>query len=58
MTAQDFKAWRTRIGWTQQKAADELGVCRKSIILYECRGQRIPVKIELACQALEARQRG
>lgn len=60
MTHEDLKAWRTRMGWTQKRAADELGL---SLVWYQQieRGTRYatgePALIErrtyLACMALE-----
>lgn len=60
MTGQELKEWRTRMGWIQQKAADELGITRAWYQQME-KGKRAvtnePVTIErrtyLACMALE-----
>lgn len=57
MTPEQFKSWRKHMGWSQQEAADHLGVSKGSIQLYE-RGERegrpveIPKTVELACAAL------
>jgi transcriptional regulator with XRE-family HTH domain len=59
MTPEQFKAWRTTLGLTQQDAADKLGISRGSVQLYE-RGQRhedgraveIPPAIIYACDSL------
>ncbi|MCS0501607.1 helix-turn-helix domain-containing protein [Ancylobacter mangrovi] len=59
MTPDDFKAWRSIMGYSQTKAAEELGISKSSIELYE-RGTRrdngeaviVPLSIALACTAL------
>lgn len=59
MTADDFKAWRTRMNYTRPAAAEALGLSRQTIENYE-RGQRledgrpvvIPRSIALACAAI------
>jgi len=61
MTKEQFKAWRKKMGFTQQQAADALGLYRLTIINYE-RGTRpennlevkIPRSIALACAAVQA----
>jgi len=61
MNKENFKAWRKKMGFTQQQAADALGLYRLTIINYE-RGTRaennldvkIPKSIALACSALAA----
>jgi len=61
MNNEQFKAWRKRMNFTQQQAADALGLYRMTIINYE-RGHRyednrpvpIPRTVALACAALEA----
>jgi len=61
MKTEQFKAWRKKMGFTQQQAADALGVYARTITNYE-RGQRyedgrevkIPESIALACSALYA----
>ncbi|ESX06781.1 hypothetical protein X769_09005 [Mesorhizobium sp. LSJC268A00] len=63
MTPEEFKAWRSDLGFSQQQAADALGISRGSVENYE-RGERrednrpveIPRSIGLACQALALRQ--
>lgn len=52
-TAATFKAWRLRMGLTQQQAADELNRSRMQISNYEAGRDPIPREIELACAALE-----
>ncbi len=47
--------WRKRMGWTQKKAAYELGYERTSTISHMETGKIKPTKrIELACKYLEA----
>lgn len=61
MTPDDFKAWRNRMDFTQQQAADALGLSRDTIANYE-RGSRrednrlveIPRVVALACAAVIA----
>jgi len=65
MTAEELKLWRQRMGWIQQKAADELGVTKTTYQALE-RGTSFatgkPVKIDkrtiLACTALEHSMKG
>lgn len=59
MTPDDFKAWRRAMGFSQQAAADELGISKGSVELYETGKRRddgrpvaIPKAVELACAAL------
>jgi DNA-binding XRE family transcriptional regulator len=58
MTARQFKNWRKRMGWTQPRAAEELGRTKRQIIYYETGEQEIPKAIELACKYLEERSNG
>ena len=59
LTPEQFKAWRTRMGWSQEHAAQRLGIGKSTVQLYE-RGHRaedrrlieIPLNIALACIAL------
>lgn len=60
MTGSEFRAWRKRLGWTQQQAAEALGISVSQIIDYESGSKRgtdraapIPRVVALACQALE-----
>ena len=57
MTPSSFKSWRESLGFSQQAAADALGLSKGSIELYE-RGSRredgrpvvIPTTVQLACE--------
>jgi len=61
MTNEQFKAWRKKMNFTLQQAADALGLYARTISNYE-RGARyedgrevkIPRSIALACAAVEA----
>jgi len=61
MNNEQFKAWRKKMNFTQQQAADVLGLYARTISNYE-RGARyedgsavkIPKSIALACSALAA----
>ena len=52
MTPGEFKAWRTRLGLKQNKAAEMLGLHRRSIHDYEGAKREIPKAISLACAAI------
>lgn len=61
MDAHDFKAWRKRLGYTLDGAAEALGMSRSAIINYEAGVRRdsgepvvIPKVVALACAAVEA----
>lgn len=59
MTPNDFKAWRLARGFSQQEAAERLGISRGSVENYE-RGHRredhrpveIPLPVERSCQVV------
>lgn len=60
MTAQEFKLWRDRLGWTQRRAADALGLSLSTVKNYELgrrRGEEepsaVPRVVELACRFIE-----
>ncbi|HJU20759.1 MAG TPA: helix-turn-helix transcriptional regulator [Stellaceae bacterium] len=53
----DFRAWRERMGWTQEQAAAALDLSRRSIIGYEQGSQPIPRTVALACWALTVAHR-
>ena len=63
MTGAEMRALRTKLGWSQQRLASELGMSVSRIVDYErgtARGTGRPVVIprvvELALQALETRE--
>lgn len=58
MTPDNIKSWRARLGLSQRKAADAIGVGERMYIYYE-QGQReggraveIPRTVALACAAV------
>lgn len=53
MTHTELKAWRARMGWTQKKAAQELGFDQRTLRNYEQGKNQIPHAVALACQWLE-----
>lgn len=53
-----MKEWRAKMGWTQQKTADELGYQRPSTIGQMESGVLLPSKrVILACLYLENKHR-
>lgn len=61
MDNEAFKAWRAAMGFTQQQAADALGLSKPGLINYEHGKRRdggkpveIPRHIALACAAIAA----
>lgn len=50
MPAAVFRGWLTHMGWSNSKAAEQLGVDRKTIASYRKNGA--PEKVKLACRAL------
>lgn len=60
MTPDQFKSWRTDLGWTKVVAADRLGISVSQMSCYETGLTRhlvpkpvvIPKTVELACAAL------
>ena len=55
MDGESFKAWRQGKGWSQQRAADELGVTKRSVIYWEKGTHPVTRLVELACEALDVR---
>lgn len=59
MTSAEFKAWRKRLGLTQQGAGDAIGRTKRTIISYEKgieshgRPAPVPLTVELACKWVE-----
>ncbi len=50
MTGRDFKVWRARMGVSQRKAADMLGLALRTITAYEIEETSIPLSVEYACE--------
>jgi transcriptional regulator with XRE-family HTH domain len=57
MDAQGFRIWRQRRGFTQERAAAELGVTRRVVTSWEISETSIPPMVELAVWALEQGRR-
>jgi transcriptional regulator with XRE-family HTH domain len=55
MNAQAFKAWRTRLGHTQERTARLLGVSRRVVTGWEIGEIPIPKMVDLATWAIERR---
>lgn len=51
MTGFELRLWRRGCGWTQERAAEELGISLRSYITYELSAP--PLIISLASQAIE-----
>jgi transcriptional regulator with XRE-family HTH domain len=61
MTGDELKAWRQKMGLTQQELADRVGVHRATLVDYEKGIRRsdkkkvsVPAAVELACRGIEA----
>jgi transcriptional regulator with XRE-family HTH domain len=52
MTKERFLAWRKWMGWSQARAAEHLGISKRTVQLYESGEQQVPKAVELACEAL------
>ncbi len=53
MTSTEFRAWRKAMGWTQQQAADALGLADvRSIKYYEAGDRKVPKQIASHCRTL------
>jgi hypothetical protein len=55
MKAKEFKAWRERVGLTQQELADRLKVTRTTIQNWEGEATPIPQAVDMSCEIWEAR---
>lgn len=55
--AKCFDAWMARHGFSASKAADVLGMTRRSIISYRTGSRPIPKVVALACKGWEAEQK-
>jgi predicted transcriptional regulator len=56
-SAEGFNQWLERMGYTQIKAAEELGLTPSTIYNYTGNRNRIPKCVVLACEALETRRK-
>lgn len=54
MSAEDFRDWRERQGYTLDAAAKALGISRRMVAYYEAGDRPIPRVVALATRALEA----
>jgi DNA-binding transcriptional regulator YiaG len=57
MDAKGFKAWRERVGLTQQQIADKLKVTRTTIQNWEGEVTPVPQAVDMSCEIWEARLR-
>jgi transcriptional regulator with XRE-family HTH domain len=53
MSPSAFKAWRERMGLTQDEAASALGVSRRAVIYFEQGERNVSRTVSLLCAALE-----
>ena len=56
MTPADMRAWRASMGYTQQQAAQALGVSLRTIKAWESGFAAPPAFLALACAALDQRK--
>lgn len=56
MNDTEFRIWRASLGWSQKRAAEELGVSRFTIRRYELGEISNERMLELACAQLAAIQ--
>ena len=49
MSPQQFKAWRTRHGWSQTEAGLRIGLSRRQIANFEDGSIAVSKTVELAC---------
>lgn len=54
MTQADLRAWRAAMGYTQQQAAQALGVSLRTVKSWEAGFAAPPAFLSLACAALAA----
>ena len=52
MTPEQFRDWRTAMGWTQTEAGEALGVTLRQVQRYESGEQGIKDSIEKLCNML------
>lgn len=53
-TPDDVRAWRDRLGLTQQQAAVRIGSSRDRVMKFETEGAPVPLTTALAMAAVEA----
>lgn len=56
MRSGEFKRWRQRIGLTQERAADALGLSLRMVKYYESGTKPIPKTVRLACLGYETKE--
>ncbi len=54
LTPDQLKAWRTRMGWTQKKAAEELGISKRHYQMLEAGGSPVTPTLSKLIAFLEA----
>jgi DNA-binding transcriptional regulator YiaG len=53
VTADELKAWRTRMGWTQEQAAGALNTSVRTYQSWEQGRHRTPGMIDVVCREIE-----
>ena len=54
MDAEDLIAWRKRLGMSQPRAAEALGLATITLRQYEQQRRKIPPIVDRACRGVEA----
>lgn len=57
MLGEDLRAWRQGHGWSQQRAADEMGYSRRQYIRLEQKAGVLPPHIERIVELIERKER-
>jgi transcriptional regulator with XRE-family HTH domain len=57
MDKETFRRKRKRLGLTQEKLADRLGINRMTIIRYESGESPVPKSVEMALKLIEAEEK-
>lgn len=55
MGGYELRVWRVGMGWSQERAAEELGVGRRTYLMWEKSGPANPTLVKLATTALSLR---
>lgn len=55
MTGFELRVWRAGMDWTQERAAEELGVSRRSFVSWENDDKPVSKLVELATRHLSLR---